>query len=113
MKDISMLVENVKLNIRACIIIRNGNKVLMEKANEENSNYVFPGGRVKILENSIDTIDREVEEELGINIRSYENSKYYWISNNQLNELYILPTELKEIAFSNEFKHYINQKKEY
>lgn len=155
MKDISMLVEGIKLNIRSCIIIRNNDKVLMEIGDEDNAHYVFPGGRVKILENSTDTIDREIEEEIGINIKKCDkrlislienfftynnveyheimfiylleskddfgitdgstnldskNSKYYWISKDKLNTLKILPLQLKEIAFSNTFKHYINQK---
>lgn len=65
--DITLDVEDYKLNVRtAGIIIHNG-KILTHKDNHSDY-YVLIGGRVKIGENSADTIKREIKEELGKDI---------------------------------------------
>lgn len=62
--DITLDVEDYKLNVRtAGIIIHNG-KILTHK-DIRSDHYALIGGRVKIGENSADTIKREVKEELG------------------------------------------------
>lgn len=62
--DITIDVENYKLNIRAAVIIMHQNKILVHKNTKEN-HYALVGGRVKIGEDSETTIKREVQEELG------------------------------------------------
>ena len=62
--DITINVENYKLNVRsACIIIHN-NKLLVHR-NVESDHYALIGGRVEIGENSENTIKREIKEETG------------------------------------------------
>ena len=49
--DLTLDVEEYKLNIRAAGIIIHGNKVLAER-NMNNDNYHIPGGRIEIGEYS-------------------------------------------------------------
>lgn len=62
--DLSLDVEDYKLNIRAAGIIIHGNKVLFHK-NLKNNHYALVGGRVKLGEDSVTTIKREIMEEIG------------------------------------------------
>ena len=62
--DITIDVEDYKLNIRAGVIIIHNNKVLVHK-NINSDHYALLGGRVKIGENSEETVKREVIEETG------------------------------------------------
>ena len=62
--DITIDVENYKLNIRAAVVIIHNNKVLTHR-NINSNHYSLPGGRVEIGENSADTIKREISEEMG------------------------------------------------
>ena len=66
--DLTLDVENYKLNIRAGGIIIHNNKVLTHK-NVNKDHYCLPGGRVEIGESSTDTIKREIKEELGKDIK--------------------------------------------
>ena len=62
--DITINVENYKLNVRsACIIIHN-NKLLVHR-DVKSDHYALIGGRVEIGENSENTIKREIKEETG------------------------------------------------
>ena len=62
--DITIDIEDYKLNVRAAGIIIHNNKVLLHKNINEN-HYALIGGRVEIGENSADTVKREIKEELG------------------------------------------------
>lgn len=62
--DITIDVDNYKLNVRAACIIKHNNKVLFHR-NVHADHYCLIGGRVEIGENSEDTIKREIKEELG------------------------------------------------
>lgn len=65
--DITLDVEDYKLNIRtAGVIIHNG-KILAHR-NINSDHYALVGGRVQIGENSAKTVKREMQEELGKNI---------------------------------------------
>ena len=65
--DITIDIEDYKLNVRAAGIIIHNNKVLVH--NDVNAdNYALIGGRIGIGENSVDTIKREIKEELGKDI---------------------------------------------
>lgn len=61
--DISFDIENKKFNFRSAAIIRKEDKILVAKIND--NTYSLIGGRVKLGENSIDALIRELEEETG------------------------------------------------
>ena len=54
--DLSIMVENVKFNYRAGLMITKNNKVLVE-CNPVYDFVTIPGGRVKTLESSIDALN--------------------------------------------------------
>lgn len=62
--DLTIEVEDYKLNVRAAGIIIHNNKVLTHR-NLNSNHYTFIGGRVEIGEDSASTVKREIEEELG------------------------------------------------
>lgn len=62
--DITINVEDYKLNVRAAGVIIHNNKVLTHR-NVNNDHYALIGGRVQIGEDSETTIKREIMEELG------------------------------------------------
>lgn len=66
--DLTLDVEEYKLNIRAAGIIVHNNKILVHK-NLNKNHYCLPGGRVQIGENSKETIKREIKEELGKEVK--------------------------------------------
>ena len=70
--DITVDVENYKLNVRATGIIIHNNKVLLHK-NINEDHYALLGGRVEIGEDSENAVKREIKEELGkdIEIKKY------------------------------------------
>lgn len=65
--DITIDVEDYKLNVRAAGVIIHNNKILVHK-NVNSDHYAIVGGRVGIGECSVDTIKREIKEELGKDI---------------------------------------------
>lgn len=65
--DVSLMIKDFKFNYRVATVIRNGDKVLLHK-NKNEDFYAIPGGRIKIGEDSISAIKREVFEEIGVNI---------------------------------------------
>lgn len=69
--DITIDIEDYKLNIRAAVIIIHNGKVLVHR-NINSDHYALVGGRVKIGENSEETVKREVFEEIGKEIEIIE-----------------------------------------
>ena len=67
--DITIDVENYKLNIRAACAIINDNKILLHK-NANSDHYAIIGGRVEIGEDSESTVMREIKEEIGKDIKT-------------------------------------------
>lgn len=65
--DITIDVEDYKLNVRAAGVIIHNNKILVHR-NINSNHYALVGGRIEIGENSADTIKREIKEELGKDI---------------------------------------------
>ena len=65
--DITLDVEDYKLNIRAAGVIIHNGKILAHR-NINSDHYALVGGRVQIGENSAKTVKREIQEELGKNI---------------------------------------------
>ena len=88
--DLSIDIEEYKLNIRAATIITHKNKILLHR-DLRTDYYALVGGRVKLGETSEGTIKREIKEEMGkdIEIKGYittienffnaENKKYHEI----------------------------------
>lgn len=88
--DITIDIEDYKLNIRAAGIIIHNGKILAHR-NVNNNHYALVGGRVAIGEDSALTVKREIKEELGkdVEITGYvatienffemKNSKYHEI----------------------------------
>lgn len=62
--DITIDVEDYKLNVRAAGIMIHNGKILAHK-DINSDHYALIGGRVEIGENSADTIKREIKEEIG------------------------------------------------
>lgn len=70
--DISInLQDDYRLNVRAAAIITHNNKVLLHKDSNEDY-YALLGGRVAIGEDSMQTIKREILEEMGKEIEVTE-----------------------------------------
>jgi len=69
--DLSVVLDNKKLNIRACALIIHNNKLLVHN-NVNESHVALVGGRVKIGESSEDTLKREIKEEMGKEIEILE-----------------------------------------
>ena len=65
--DLTIDVENYKLNVRAAGIITHNGKMLVHR-NINSDHYALIGGRVEIGEDSANTIKREIKEELGKDI---------------------------------------------
>ena len=65
--DITIDVEDYKLNVRAAGVIIHNGKVLVHR-NINSNHYALIGGRVEIGEDSATTIKREIKEELGKDI---------------------------------------------
>ena len=88
--DITIDVDEYKLNVRAAGLMIHNGKILVHR-NVNSDHYALIGGRVEIGENSADTVQREIKEELGkdIEITGYistienffemEGSKYHEI----------------------------------
>lgn len=99
--DLTLDIEEYKLNTRAGGVIIHNNKILTHK-NINKNHYCLPGGRVAIGESSEETIKREIKEELGkdIEITGYiatiEN--FFEIDNKKYHEIYFL----HKIEFKNE-----------
>lgn len=68
MKDVSVMIDNVKFNYRAGLIIECGNEILVE-VNPDIDFVTLPGGRVKTLESSKEGLKREIKEELDFSIK--------------------------------------------
>ena len=62
--DLSIKVEDYKLNIRATGIIIHNNKLLVHN-NHKDDFYALMGGRISIGESSEETVKREFKEEIG------------------------------------------------
>ena len=98
--DISINVEDYKLNVRAAVIIIHDNKLLVHR-NINSDHYALLGGRVEIGEHSIQTVKREAIEEMG---KEIEITGYFATVENffEMNE-----TKYHEILFIHkaEFKN--------
>ena len=93
--DISIVINDIKLNIRVGVILKYGDETLIELS-KVSSNSVIPGGRIKIGEKSVDAIKREIKEELNFDInvnkltfvKIIEN--FFKIDTNKYHELFFV-----------------------
>lgn len=105
--DLTLDVEDYKLNVRAGGVIIHNNKILTHR-NINKDHYCLPGGRIEIGESSEQTIKREIYEELGkeIEITGYlatiEN--FFEMENKKYHEIFFL----HRIEFENEEDKKIN-----
>ena len=99
--DITIDIEDYKLNVRAAGIIIHNNKVLLHRNINEN-HYALIGGRVEIGENSADTVKREIKEELGkdVEITGYISTieNFFEIKGSKYHEIMFV----HKIEFTNE-----------
>ena len=65
--DLSLDIEEYRLNIRAAGAIIHNNKILVHR-DINKDHCCLPGGRIEIGETSEQTIKRELQEELGKDI---------------------------------------------
>ena len=65
--DIKFEQDEMVFNYRVAIVIKNNDKILIQKDNRTN-HYTLPGGRCKLGESSINTAIREFKEETGLDI---------------------------------------------
>ena len=68
MKDVSVMIDNVKFNYRVGLIIECGNEILVE-VNPDIDFVTLPGGRVKTGETTIKALKREIQEEMHYNLK--------------------------------------------
>lgn len=105
MKDLSIMVDSIKFNYRVGLLIKKGNQVLIE-CNDILDYSVVPGGRVKLLEDSLNALIREVKEEmhLSFNKKKFKLKglleNFYKYDNYKVHEMYIL----YEIRVNKNFK---------
>lgn len=98
--DITIDVENYKLNVRAACIIIHNNKVLLHR-DTKSDHYALLGGRIEIGEDSEKTIRREIQEELGkeIDITGYISTveNFFEMNNKKYHEyMFIYEADFEE-----------------
>ncbi len=95
MKDLSVMVDNVKFNYRVGLLIEKDNKIYVE-CNPDIDFVTLPGGRVKTMESTIDAIIREIKEEMNITIEKSQLAikaiieNFFEMNNIKYHELYFL-----------------------
>ena len=76
--DITFKICDVRVNCRAVAVIIDNDSILFQKRNTDSA-WALPGGKIAILEKGIDTINREMKEEIGEEI---EISELYDVEEN-------------------------------
>ena len=113
--DISVELENYKLNVRTCAFIRCKGEILV--CEHKNKNYYsLPGGRVKVGEDSKEALLRELKGELNYDLgendlritRVIEN---FFVSKGQnVHEyLFVYLCDLDESLYNGDFKNLENE----
>ena len=91
--DLSLDIEEYRLNIRAAGAIIHNNKILVHR-DINKDHCCLPGGRIEIGETSEQTIKREIQEELGkeIEILKYMTTieNFFEMENKKYHEIYFL-----------------------
>ena len=93
--DLTIKLDNAVFNYRIGLMIQRGDSILVE-VNPEIDFVVIPGGRVKVLENTLDALKREIKEEMNINVLDFEIKmkalieNFFEMNNKKYHELFIL-----------------------
>lgn len=92
-EDLSIMVGGGKFNFRVGAIIECDNKVLLQKSQNLDF-YRLPGGRVKIGESTLEAVQRELEEEIGLKETNYElnhvSENFFNWEGKDVHELYFM-----------------------
>ena len=110
--DLSILLDNVKLNIKVSVLLETPNGYLFEK---DKNGFYFPiGGRIKLNEDSVKAAKREVKEEIGIDLTNllYKGivENFFMYDNIQYHELIIVyRASLKENIDLPDYFHFIKK----
>ena len=67
MNDVAIRDGSIKFKFRVCIVLKVGDKILVEKLNQ-NKFYCLPGGHVELGESTYEGVIREAKEELELDI---------------------------------------------
>jgi len=127
MKDVSLMIDDVKFNYRVGILFKCGSEYLVE-VNPKIDFVVPPGGRIKTLEDSLTALKREMFEEMkyDIDISSlklkmliesffeFDDTKYhelYFLYNCEVNKdfLDIVNPELKNFDSDNCYYEWVKK----
>ena len=101
--DISVELENYKLNVRTCAFIRCKGEILV--CEHKNKNYYsLPGGRVKVGEDSKEALLRELKEELNYDLGENDLRITRVIEN-----LFVYLCDLDESLYNGDFKNLENE----
>jgi 8-oxo-dGTP pyrophosphatase MutT (NUDIX family) len=108
--DLTIPLENITLNIRVAVLIRNRGGYILE---ESKNGYCFPvGGRVKAGETSKEAAKREVFEELGVTVESLKLrgivESFFGRDGDRVQEICFVYTvsDAEDLELSNEFGVY-------
>lgn len=86
--DVSMIIGDTKFNFRVACIVENNGKILLHKRDSDNF-WNMVGGRAKCGEDTLSALNREMKEELNIEIKDaklinvsenffvYDNQNYH------------------------------------
>lgn len=95
MKDVSVMIDNIKFNYRVGLIIECGDEILVE-VNPSIDFVTLPGGRVKTMESSKEGLKREINEELHYLLKDEEYDlrgiieNFFEYDSKKYHELYFL-----------------------
>jgi len=94
--DLSINVQNIILNIRVAIILKTPNGFLFEK--HKNGYFFLTGGRAKINESSQEAAQREVLEEIEMQVKNLNlysvMENFFTEQNNKVHEIcFVYKTE--------------------
>ena len=67
MRDITIKEDNVRFNVRVSLIIENDNKLLFQVMSGD-TNYTLIGGKVNMMETSLEALKRELIEEIDYDV---------------------------------------------
>lgn len=112
--DISIKLDDYKLNVRTCAFIRCGDEILLCE-HKDKDYYSLPGGHVKMGEDSKTALMRELKEELNYDlcendlriVRCIEN--FFTYKGEKIHEyLFVYLTVLDKSLYNGDFKNLEN-----